>query len=76
MPPTARTPKPADAPAFVSEGTRQDLLSGGRAYDFATSRELTLDGDRVRFATDAEIEARGKPGAAVTTADAAPLNPS
>jgi hypothetical protein len=76
MPPTTRAAKPADAPAFVSEGTRQDLLSGGRAYDFATSRELTLDGDRVRFATDAEIEERGKPAVAVSSADTAALNPT
>lgn len=63
---------------FVSEGTRQELLGGGRAYDYRTGRELVLEGDdpgTVRFKTDAEIAADPPPGQ-VSTADVATLNPS
>lgn len=70
-----RPVKPSPA-LFVNEGTRQDLLSGGRAFDFATGRELTLDGDTVRYATDAEIAERGRPATTVSTGDTASLNPS
>lgn len=88
------TPTPADVAAaiktrelFVSEGTRQELLAGGRAHDYATGRELVLEGatapdkdgpgkpGTVRFKTDAEIAADPPPGQ-VSSGDVASLNPS
>lgn len=72
---------PADAPALVGEGTRQELLAGARAFDYASGRELTLDGagpdspGRVRFKTAAEIAADPPPGQ-ISTADVATLNPT
>jgi hypothetical protein len=86
----AATPAPADAPALVAEGTRQELLGGGRAYDYATGRELILegasnptrDGDpgspgRVRFKTDAELAAADDaPAGRISSGDVASLNPT
>lgn len=74
-------PAPADAPALVGEGTRQELLGGGRAFDYASGRELTLEGagpdspGRVRFKTAAEIAA-DPPAGQISTADVATLNPT
>jgi hypothetical protein len=66
-----------DRPGFVAEGTRQELLGGGRAFDYATGRELTLVGETdVRFATEAEIKERGGPAGSVATHDVASLNPT
>jgi hypothetical protein len=45
-PPARRLP----AELFVSEGTRQELVGGSRAFDPATGRELVLDeSGTVRF---------------------------
>lgn len=72
------------AELFVTEGTRQELIAGGRAYDYATGRELTIDRPddagpdvpgTVRFKTEKEI-AKNPPPGQVATGDVASLNPS
>lgn len=74
-----RPVKPSPA-LYVTEGTRQELLAGARAYDYGSGRELTLDGETVRFATEAETEERdraaGRLGGNVSTTDVESLNPS